>query len=132
MDKQRQASAASTTTGPRAFRDGGSYSAPELKIYGAIVDMTRGTGSVKGDAGTKKPSDAALKENIVEIGKHSLGFGLYLFDYKREFRAAHGQQRQFGVMAQEVEMIVPEAVSMGADGYRRVDYGKLGIVPTVN
>ena len=30
-------------------------------------------------------------------------------------------------MADEVEGIVPEAVSLDADGFRRVDYARLGI-----
>lgn len=130
MNKEPRASAASTSTGPSAFRHGGSYSAPELKIYGAIVDLTLGSGSHNGDGGSKMPtpSDAAVKENIVEIGKHPLGFGLYLFDYKREFRDAFGKGRQFGVMAQEVEGIVPDAVSVGPAGYRLVNYRKLGII----
>jgi hypothetical protein len=57
----------------------------------------------------------------------SLGIGLYLFDYKPEFRDEWGHGRQFSVMEQEVEMIMPEAVCMHPDGYRMVDYGMLGI-----
>ena len=62
-------------------------------------------------------------------GKHrphrrsSLGIGLYLFDYKPEFRDAWGHGRQLGVMADEVEAVMPNAVSVRADGYRTVDYG---------
>ena len=32
-----------------------------------------------------------------------------------------------GVMAQEVAEVMPEAVQRGADGYLRVDYGRLGL-----
>jgi hypothetical protein len=32
-----------------------------------------------------------------------------------------------GVMAQEVLRVMPEAVAIGADGYYRVDYARLGI-----
>ena len=32
-----------------------------------------------------------------------------------------------GVMAQEVEQVMPEAVSRGSDGYLRVSYDKLGL-----
>ena len=113
----------------------GVYSPPKLQVYGAIVELTRsGTGSVADSRANKRAavSDVAAKENVIEIGRHQLGFGLYLFDYRPEFRDACGQGRRFGVMAQEVEAIVPEAVSMGADGYRRVDYSKLGIVCAVN
>jgi hypothetical protein len=61
------------------------------------------------------------------VGEHPAGFGIFLFDYKAEYRDAFGHGRQFGVMADEVEGIVPEAVMVAEDGYRRVDYARLGI-----
>lgn len=72
-------------------------------------------------------SEQRVKENITRIGDHPLGFGLYLFDYRAEHRDQWGHGRQFGVMIDEVEAIVPEAVSMHADGFKRVDYAMLGI-----
>jgi hypothetical protein len=72
-------------------------------------------------------SDRITKENIVRIGMHPLGIGLYLFDYKPEYRGLSGQGRQFGVMADEVETVMPEAVSLHADGYKMVNYAMLGI-----
>jgi len=71
-------------------------------------------------------SDRSLKQNIVQVGEHPIGFGLYLFDYKPEF-VGFGVGRQFGVMADEVERFVPEAVTVGAHGYRSVNYARLGI-----
>ena len=56
-----------------------------------------------------------------------MGFGLYLFDYKHEFRDAWGSDRQFGVMADEVEVVMPAAVCVHPDGYRMVNYPMLGI-----
>ena len=76
-----------------------------------------------------KMSDRRAKQNIVRIGDHPLGVGLYLFDYKPEFRDAWGHGRQLGVMADEVEQVMPHAVSAHADGYRRVDYAMLGYAP---
>lgn len=76
---------------------------------------------------TTMPSDRNVKENIVEIGAHPLGFGLYLFDYKPAFRDQWGHGRQFGVLAQEVEAVMPWAVNMHANGYKMVNYGMLGI-----
>lgn len=52
---------------------------------------------------------------------------LYLFDYKSEFQARAGLGRQFGVMADEVEAIVPKALVVHLDGYKRVNYAILGI-----
>ena len=72
-------------------------------------------------------SDRSIKENIVRIGDHPLGIGLYLFEFKVRFRATWGHGRQFGVMADEVETVMPAAVSNHPDGYKMVDYAMLGI-----
>jgi len=115
------------------------YQTPLLTRYGALRDLTKsGSGSIqeraKGNSGQCHNdgnksciSDLNLKENIVRIGEHPLGIGLYLFDYKPEYRAEWGHGRQFGVMAQEVETIMPEAVCTHPDGYKMVHYAMLGI-----
>ena len=105
------------------------YHQPCLQIFGKLYLQTQGTGGDVGDAGnqTMMMSDRSVKENIVQIDSHSLGIGLYLFDYKPEFRDAWGYGRQFGVMADEVERVMPEAVSVHPDGYKMVDYVMLGI-----
>jgi len=106
------------------------YARPELKTYGSVRELTGSiSGVANGDGqGMAMASDRALKENAVRVGEHAAGFGLYLFDYKPEFQDSFGHGRQFGVMAQEVEGIVPGAVHFGDDGYRRVNYAMLGIV----
>jgi len=119
------------------------YEAPKLVRYGAVRDLTQsGTGnSSESNAGGnscitalgKKPcSERRVKENIVRIGEHPLGLGLYLFDYKPEYRQMAGHGRQFGVMIDEVEIVMPEAVSLHVDGFKRVDYAMLGIERTVH
>ncbi len=80
----------------------------------------------------KPGSDRDIKQNIVRIGEHPLGVGLYLFDYKREYRDMWGHGRQFGVMAQEVETVMPKAVSVHPDGYLVVDHVMLGILRTLH
>lgn len=106
------------------------YRSPTLTIYGSVKELTGNKSGVNaGDATsmmTTEPSDPAVKENIVRVGEHPAGFGLYLFDYKAEFDS-FGTGRQFGVMADEVERVMPEAVSVGSHGYRTVDYALLGI-----
>lgn len=93
-------------------------------------ELTGGNSGPLGDGPgktRKSVSDPLAKENVVRIGSHPAGFGIYLFDYKAEFRADCGEGRQFGVMADEVEAIVPEAVEIQANGYRAVRYDLLGI-----
>lgn len=72
-------------------------------------------------------SDRRAKQDVVRVGTHRLGIGLYLFRYRLEWQARFGAGRYFGVMADEVETVVPDAVSTASDGYKQVDYSRLGI-----
>jgi hypothetical protein len=115
------------------------YQAPALVCYGKVAALTQGGScNASNDSGTAActgpgtmtgvwASDRALKTNIVRVGDHPLGFGLYLFDYKPEHQAEWGSGRRFGVMADEVERVRPDAVMRHADGYRVVAYGRIGI-----
>ena len=66
-------------------------------------------------------SDIRLKTNIHRVGTTVMNLPLYSFEY----RGKHGTY--IGVMAQDVLKVEPSAVSMGSDGYYRVNYQKLGI-----
>jgi hypothetical protein len=111
---------------------------PKLVVFGSVKSLTQGPGGGSAfDGGSTMSrtgmgmgmgmSDPRAKENAALVGRHPLGFGLYLFDYRPSFQAKHGRGRQFGVMADEVEVLAPWAVIRASDGYRRVDYGALGI-----
>ena len=63
----------------------------------------------------------ALKHDIVLLGHLDNGLGYYRFSYLGSSKA------YVGVMAQEVERLMPEAVTRGGDGYLRVYYEKLGL-----
>lgn len=107
-----------------------TYCKPVLRVYGVVRQFTQGSVGGPGDgSGTlkKQQSDRAFKTNWVRVGTHPLGIALYLYDYKPEFPELAARGRQFGVMADEVETVMPAAVSMHSDGYRRVDYAMLGI-----
>lgn len=106
-----------------------AYKKPDLKTYGLVKQLTQGTGSMNGDGGQTMmvPSDRSIKDNIVQVGIHPTGIGLYLFNYKPEFKARWGFGRQFGVMADEVQTVMPDAVAMFVDGCKRVNYAMLGI-----
>lgn len=105
------------------------YSPPELKEFGSVSKLTLGGGATSADGvnSTKKStgSDRRIKDNIVRVGDHPLGIGLYLFTYKPEHQGKWGAGRQLGVMADEVEVVLPEAVIYGTDGFASVDYRML-------
>ena len=105
------------------------YLKPVLHVYGSVSKLTMGGGGTKADGATKDKvtSDRRAKENVVRIGDHPLGIGLYLFEYKPEYRRKCGAGRRFGVMADEVEEVMPQAVSLHPDGYKLVDYRMLGL-----
>lgn len=109
------------------------YATPTLVKYGQVKSLTQasttGSNEVSGGSGVMKPSDRTLKQDIVRIGSHPLGFGLYLFRYKPELRDAYGHGRQMGVMLDEVAAVAPRAIKSGATGPAVVDYGMLGIRP---
>lgn len=65
-------------------------------------------------------SDRRLKSNIVRIGDHPLGIGWYEYDI-------FGRREQ-GVMADEVEQVMPDAVVTGDHGYKMVNYNLVGRV----
>lgn len=69
-------------------------------------------------------SDVRVKENIERVGTLANGLGLYEFDYKPEFKEHPmcGYGRFRGVMAQEVEKLIPEAVVTMDNGYKAVKY----------
>lgn len=113
-----------------------TYKTPMLLIYGKVASLTRSAaGSCTNDGvsctptpgGTRRNSERRVKESIVRIGTHPLGIGLYLFGYKPEYRDTCGHGRQFGVMVDEVEKVMPGAVSVCPDGYKMVNYAMLGI-----
>ena len=113
-----------------------AYAAPKLVRYGDVRVLTQsGSGTMTETMLTgqpaKRPSSRVAKQNIVHMGRHRLGFGLYLFDYRPEFRDRYGHGRQFGAMADEVEQIMPQAVSLNSLGHQVVDYAMLGVRPSV-
>ncbi|MDA9508601.1 hypothetical protein XI09_28970 [Bradyrhizobium sp. CCBAU 11386] len=62
-----------------------------------------------------------LKHDIFLIGYLENGLGFYRFTYNG------GNKSYVGVMAQEVQTIMPAAVLRGSDHYLRVSYDMLGV-----
>ncbi len=70
---------------------------------------------------TVRRSDMMLKHDIALLGHLDNGLGFYRFSY-------NGSDKTYvGVMAQEVQTVMPAAVLRGSDGYLRVFYDKLGL-----
>jgi hypothetical protein len=67
------------------------------------------------------PSDIRLKRDITKLAQ--LDNGLFLY----RFRYLWSDTFYVGVMAQEVERLIPDAVVRGSDGYLRVNYARLGL-----
>jgi hypothetical protein len=70
-------------------------------------------------------SDIRTKENIKAIGYLPNGLPVYEYEYKPEWKDEAGHGKFIGVMAQEVELVQPEAVITRPDGYKMVNYGAL-------
>jgi Chaperone of endosialidase len=67
-----------------------------------------------GRGGGGRRSDITLKHDIALLGHLDNGLGFYRFSY------SGSDQVYVGVMAQEVQTIMPEAVMRGRDGYLKV------------
>ena len=80
-----------------------------------------GGGGGRGGGGGGRRSDIELKHDVVLLGHLANGLGYYRFSYLGSSKA------YVGVIAQEVENLVPEAVTRGRDGYLRVYYEQLGL-----
>ena len=80
-------------------------------------------GGIGGGIG-KALSDIELKTNIKFENKFKNNLPIYTFEYKNK---EHGNGRYEGVMAQDVEKIYPEAVSISPEGYKMVHYSKINI-----
>jgi hypothetical protein len=69
----------------------------------------------------RRRSDMMLKHDISLLGHLDNGLGFYRFSYN------DSDKTYVGVMAQEVQTVMPAAVVRGSDGYLRVFYDKLGV-----
>ena len=86
---------------------------------GGLFNLASGVGQ-----GLFMLSDKRAKQNISEVGKLNDGTKLYRYEYKPEVGGKRGLFH-IGVMAGEAEKKHPDAVVTGADGLKRVDYGRI-------
>jgi hypothetical protein len=69
-------------------------------------------------------SDSRLKTNLESV-TDPLGKIQQLTGYFYNWKNGTDKSRQFGLLAQDVENVLPEVVSTDALGYKSLDYGKL-------
>jgi len=95
-----------------------AYNAQQAQSGGFLGGLMSLGGSLGSAALTK--SDRKLKKDIKRIGTHDLGIGIYTYHYKD----GHDLPKalQVGVMADELEKVMPEAVVTMSDGYKAVNY----------
>ena len=118
------------------------YQRPQLVVYGTVEVLTKSGVSGAPEIGPRPTSpscnngpgftppcvansDIRCKHNVVRMGTHASGVGLYMYDYLPEFTARMGSGKFFGVMAQELLMHNPAAVVLEASGYYAVNYAAL-------
>ncbi len=96
----------------------GNFSTDEVTIYGTLYATIYGA------------SDLNLKTDLVKVqsGLNLLsGLTAYFFKWndfaKEEFDFS--DEEQIGVLAQDVEKVLPQLVNTNSKGYKAVDYSKL-------
>jgi len=85
---------------------------------GGFLGGLMNLGGTLGSAAIKY-SDRRLKTNIEKIGEMANGLALYAYDYI-------WGEHDIGVMADEVEKVMPEAVITMPNGFKAVNYSMLG------
>ena len=117
---------------------GSTPSGDRLQVFGDIRVGDSGTnGCVKNFAGTQLTgtcvSDRRLKKNITPFGSvldQVAALQPVHFDWRTtEFPDRHfGESRTYGLIAQDVEEVLPELVVTGKDGFKAVDYTELPLL----
>ena len=115
--------------GQHVAHRGGGAGARVSGSRGAHVAHRGGGGGMRaaggfrggGGRGGGRRSDVRLKHDIVLLGRLDNGLGLYRFGY-------NGSSTIYvGVLAQEVQRVMPQAVARGRDGYLIVHCERLGL-----
>jgi len=112
--------------------------ADKLQVFGDVRVGTTGTnGCVKRFDGTGLigtcSSDRRLKKNITPfapaLDKLTALQPVHYYWRAEDFPNRHfGNSRSYGLIAQDVEQVLPEIVETDSDGYKAVDYSKLPLL----
>ena len=93
---------------------------PFMQFLGAVAP---GVGSGIGAA--IAASDVRLKKNIRWLGRTLSGLNIYKWEWRDWAEKLVGTSPTIGMLAQEVMKIIPDAVSIGTNGYLQVNYSKV-------
>jgi hypothetical protein len=99
---------------------------PRAKLTVAGDISGSGTLRMNGDIIAYYSSDERLKDNLIPIPSASYKItqiGGYEFDWNKESKDYSGHD--VGVIAQEIEKVLPEVVVTRGDGYKAVKYEKI-------
>jgi hypothetical protein len=108
------------SAGGGGIRHGGGVAAAHRGFGGMHGGGMRG-GGMRGGRGGGRRSDIRVKHDITLLGHLDDGLGFYRFSYNGSNKA------YVGVIAQDVQQVMPEAVVRGRDGFLWVYYEKLGL-----
>jgi len=100
------------------------YSGIYSSLLGGLGGLLSGSNAATGKPWWL-PSDVALKENITKVKTLKNGIDLYVWDWTKEAKNLVGDAPTFGVLAQEVQKVIPSAVTKADNGYLMVDYSKV-------
>ncbi|MFI5399351.1 MAG: DUF3300 domain-containing protein [Candidatus Binatia bacterium] len=109
---------ASAVGGPNVRAGGGAAGGGVRPTGGGA---RAGGGAARGGGGGGRRSDLRLKHDIILLGRLDDGLGFYRFSYNGSDKA------YVGIIAQEVQAVMPQAVARDRDGYLRVFYDRLGL-----
>ena len=112
--------------------------ADKLQVFGDIRVGTTGTnGCLRNFAGTgiagSCSSDRRFKKDITPfgpvLGQLTALQPVHYFWRSEDFPTRHfGDSRAYGLIAQDVEQVLPELVATDGDGYKAVDYSELPLL----
>ena len=118
-------------TGPKGD-DGGSATGSNAQVnslgVGTSASGTTGTIRATNDITAYYSSDLRLKENINKINeplKKLNEINGYTFDWIENEKLHPNKGKDIGIIAQEIENIIPEIVTTRNNGYKAVRYEKI-------
>ena len=97
-------------------------SASNVGAFSALAGLLGGGSSGGGVIGGTpiSSSDIRLKKHLVRLGSTPKGIPLYAFKYLWDDKTTY-----IGVLAQQIEDIIPEAVITNDNGFKLVDYRRI-------